>query len=147
MTGVEIDFVVTDSLKALQLYESIFPVERIEVTQFDIGSNEAVFSIYGTRFHMLDENPEYQLYAPAEGSPTSFWLNVLVPDIQATYSAAMAAGCTEVQPVTLMDDYGVSNAVFTDSFGYMWMLHQLHRVVSFEERVKLHEQAGAENPE
>ena len=32
MTGVEIDMVVTDSLKALELYEKIFEVKRIEVT-------------------------------------------------------------------------------------------------------------------
>jgi ABC-type Fe3+/spermidine/putrescine transport system ATPase subunit len=31
MTGVEIDFVVTDSLKALDLYERIVSVQRIEV--------------------------------------------------------------------------------------------------------------------
>ena len=32
MTGVEIDMVVTDSLKALELYEKIYEVERVEVT-------------------------------------------------------------------------------------------------------------------
>lgn len=43
MTGVEIDFIVTDSLAALDLYERIFEVERIEVTSFPKGQNEAVF--------------------------------------------------------------------------------------------------------
>lgn len=49
-TGVEFDFVVKDSLQALALYESIFEVERLEVTDLPVGQNEAVFTIYGTRF-------------------------------------------------------------------------------------------------
>lgn len=48
----------------------------------------------------------------------------------------MKAGCTEVQTVTLMEEMGVSNAMFSDSFGYLWMLHQVHREVSPEERVR-----------
>lgn len=139
MTGVEIDFVVTDSLVALDLYERIFEVERIEVTSFPKGQNEAVFSIYGVRFHMLDETPEFGLIAPQPDASQSFWFNVLVPDIKQVYSAALEAGCTEIQPVTGMENYGTSNAIFKDLFGYVWMLHQIHREVSFEERVQIWE--------
>lgn len=140
MVGVEIDFVVKDCLETLALYEKIFEVERIEVTSFPKGQNEAVFSIYGTRFHLLDENPEFQLLAPKPGDSTSLWFNVLVPDIKKVHEAAMNAGCTQIQDVTDMMDFGVSNSVFTDPFGYMWMLHQIHRVVSFEERVQMFEE-------
>ena len=140
MTGVEIDMVVTDSLKALELYEKIFEVKRIEVTDYPKGTNEAVFTIYDTRFHMLDENPEYQLIAPKPGQPQSVWYNVLVPDIQAVYDKAMAAGCAEIQPGTEMPEMGAANAMFADAFGYVWMLHQIYREVSFEERCKAMEE-------
>lgn len=139
MTGVEIDFIVTDSLAALDLYERIFEVERIEVTSFPKGQNEAVFSIYGARFHMLDETAEFGLVAPQPDASRSFWFNVLVPDIKQVYDVALGAGCTEIQPVTEMESYGASNAIFKDSFGYVWMLHQIHREVSFEERVQMWE--------
>ncbi len=139
MTGVEIDFVVTDSLAALALYEKIFEVERVEVTSFPKGQNEAVFTIYGVRFHMLDENPAFALIAPKPDAPQSMWLNVLVPDIKAVHQNAMDAGCAEVQSVTELPDYGVSNSLFKDTFGYIWMLHQIHREVSFEDRVKMWE--------
>lgn len=137
MVGVEIDMIVTDSLKALELYEKIFDIERIEVTDLPKGENEVVFSLYGVRFHMLDENPQFQMIAPKPGDPKPIWFNIMVPDIAETYSKAMNEGCTEVQPVTEMPDYGVSNAMFSDPFGYLWMLHQMHKEVSFEERVKL----------
>ncbi|NLY20454.1 MAG: VOC family protein [Tissierellia bacterium] len=139
MVGVEIDFVVKDSLKALELYESIFEVERIEVTSFPVGQNEAIFSIYGTRFHILDENPEFGLFAPTPDTTQTMWLNVLVEDIAKTHDAAIKAGCTVIQDLTKMEDFCVSNSVFKDPFGYMWMLHEIHTVVSFEDRVAMWE--------
>ena len=140
MVGVEIDMIVTDSLSALALYQNIFEIELVEVTDFPTGQNEVVFTLYGTRFHMLDENPKFQLIAPKPGDPKPIWFNILVADITSTYAKALEAGCTEIQPVTEAPDYGVSNAMFSDPFGYLWMLHQIHREVSFEERKKLWEE-------
>jgi len=140
LVGVEIDLVVNNSLKALELYEKIFDIERVEVTDFSQGENEVVFTLYGVRFHMLDENPKFGLKAPNMDDPKTIWFNILVPDIKEAYSKAINLGCTEVQPVTEMPDYGVSNATFNDPFGYHWMLHQIHKEVSFEERVQLWEE-------
>lgn len=139
MIGVEIDMIVPDSLEALKLYESIFEVEKIEVTSFPKGQNEAVFSIYGTHFHMLDENPEYQMIAPKPGDPKPIWYNVTVPDIKKTYAKALAAGCTEIQPITEVQTHGVINAMFSDPLGYIWMLHEVVREVSFEDRIRAYE--------
>lgn len=140
MVGVEIDMVVKDSLKALELYEKIFEIERVEVSNFPRGENEAVFTLYGVRFHLLDENPGFHLVAPTADDPKTSWINVSVPDIKETYDKAMDLGCTEVQPVTELADYGVSNAIFMDSYGYIWMLHQIHKEVSHEERLRLWEE-------
>ncbi|HHY28439.1 MAG TPA: VOC family protein [Desulfitobacterium dehalogenans] len=140
MVGVEIDMVLEDSLKALALYEKIFEIERVEVTDFPQGKNEVIFTLYGVRFHMLDENPQFGLNAPKPDQPKTIWFNILIPDIKETYTKAIGTGCTEVQPVTELADYGVSNAIFADPFGYLWMLHQMHKVVSFEERVRLSEE-------
>ncbi len=147
MVGVEIDMVVSDSLKALALYESVFETERVEVTNYEKGLNEAVFTMYGTRFHLLDENPEYQLIAPKPGDPKPMWINILVPDIAATYKKAMEADCTEIQPITELPDFGVINALFTDPFGYIWMLHQIVREVSFEDRSRILEEKMKNNKE
>lgn len=134
--GVEFDFVVPDSLKALELYEKIFELERVEVTDFPRGQNEVIFTLYGTRFHMLDENPEFHLIAPKPGQAQSSWVNVVVPNITETYQKALDSGCTEIQPITEIAEMGNSNAIFTDPFGYVWMLHQIHREVSREEMME-----------
>lgn len=140
LVGVEIDMVVPDSLQALKLYESIFEIERLEVTDFPRGENEVIFTLYGVRFHMLDENPTFQLIAPKPEDPKTIWFNILVPDIKQTYEKAMNAGCTEIQPITEMPDYGIVNAMFMDPFSYIWMLHEVKKVVSFEERKRLWEE-------
>lgn len=137
ITGVEIDFVAADSREALVLYEKIFEVERIEVTDLARGQNEAVFSIYGTRFHVLDENEECQLIAPKPGVQQSVWFNIAVPDIKKVHENALREGCMEIMAVTDMGEMGASNSMFADSFGYVWMLHQIHREVSLEERIRI----------
>ncbi|MDV2582398.1 VOC family protein [Alkalibacillus haloalkaliphilus] len=140
MVGVEIDLVVKDSLKALELYEKVFGVKRVEVSSLPRGENEAVFKLYEVQFHLLDENPDFYLIAPKPDDPKTSWVNVTVPDINETYSKAMEMECTEIQPVTELPDHGVSNAIFMDPFGYVWMLHQVHKEVSHEERLQLWEE-------
>jgi uncharacterized glyoxalase superfamily protein PhnB len=122
VTGVELDMIVPDSLEALKLYESIFDLQRIEVTDFPRGSNEVVFSIYSIHFHMLDENPDYKIIAPKPGDPKPIWYNITVPDISETYAKALEAGCAEIQPITEFETHGVKNSMFSDPFGYIWML-------------------------
>lgn len=72
------------------------------------------------------------------------WLNVMVEDIQNTFDKAVSNGFTAIQPVVKLEDFGVSNAVLSDPFGYVWMLHQMHHVVSFDERMEKFKEMGFE---
>lgn len=60
IVGVEIDIVVTDSLKALALYESIFEIEPVGVTNFPKGENEVVFTLYGVANAIFCDEFGYQ---------------------------------------------------------------------------------------
>lgn len=82
---------------------------------------------------MPDENPEYLLIAPKSDTPKSIWFNVVVTDIRAIYAKAISAGFSEIQFVTEMPEMGINSAVFSEPFGYVWMLRQVYRDVSFEE--------------
>lgn len=134
MVGVEIDLVVQDSLKALAFYNEVFGVETLEVSNFDRGLNEAVFLLYGTRFHLLDENPEYHLNAPKASDNNSMWINVVVEDIRTAFKTALAHGGTQIQELVDMPEMGISNAIFKDPSGHLWMLHQINVQVSYEDR-------------
>lgn len=127
MVGVEIDMVVSDSLKALELYEKLFDVEVVEISDFPKGENEVVISMYGVHFHMMDANDTFELFAPAADGKKHTWFKVFVEDIKGTYKKALEAGCTEVQGVTELPDFGLSSAIFIDPYGYQWMLQQVPR--------------------
>lgn len=64
---------------------------------------------------------------------TGVEIDMVVPD-------SLEAGCAQIQPVTEIPPMGISNAMFTDSFGYIWLLHQIHREVSVEERCRIMEE-------
>lgn len=144
MLGIEIDMVVSDTIKAVELYEDVFDVEVVEATNLERGLNEAVIKIFDTRFHLLDENPEYQLDAPKDEEGKPIWFNITVSNIKETFDNAEKAGFKVIQPITKMEDMGVSNAIFLDPFGYMWMLHQVHREVSFKERMEILDEKSKE---
>ncbi len=144
MTGVEINIIVKDSLEALSLYETVFDVERVETGDFIQGQNEVVLKIFGTRFHLLDENEKFGLVAPKAGDKFPIWFNVVVEDIKTTYEKAVRNGFAVLQPITELPDMGVSNAMLLDSFGYVWMLHQIDKSVDYEERCRMFEAQGFE---
>lgn len=61
----------------------------------------------------------------------------MVEDIEDVFKKAKSKNWTVLQEVIKLEEMGVSNAILKDNFGYMWMLHELHKVVSFEERVEM----------
>lgn len=126
MNSVEITMIVRDSIKALNLYKNIFDIEDIECTNLEKGLNEAVFTLYGTKFHMLDENMDYMLIAPKDDDNKSISFNVTVNDIEKTFNNAVKNGCKIYQEIKKIDKMNLSNAVFCDEFGYVWLLHQIY---------------------
>lgn len=115
----------------------MFEIEVVEATEYPIGMNEAVFQLYGTRFHMLDANEEYGLKAPTQEHPNTIWFNITVENIEETHQLAMENGCQEVQPITEMMEGALKNSLFVDPYGYMWMLHQIYQELSFDERIEI----------
>lgn len=134
MGFLEVDMVVKDALAAVDFYEKIFTVEVIEKTDLKKGGNEAVLMIENVRFHLLDENPEYQLFAPQAGTSGSTWFNVIIDLAQEALDQAVANGATVMQELTDMPAMGAKMAMFQDPFGYTWMVHEVYREVSSEER-------------
>jgi uncharacterized glyoxalase superfamily protein PhnB len=145
MRDVEIDMVVPSSIEALALYKQIFDIEVVGKKELESGVKEAFFKMYGVGFRLLDEDPEQKLVAPKKADPKPMWIKLTVSDIEEVYARAMDNGSTEIQGITLLEAFGLSNAVFVDKFGYKWMLHQEHREVRFEDKggtsvEKMHEE-------
>lgn len=134
MHGVEIDMVVPNSIEALALYKQIFDIEIVGEIEPESGMKDTFFKMYGVGFHLLDEDPDQQLFAPKKAEARPMWVKLTVPNIEEVYTRAMDAGSTEIQGIDLLEALGLGSAVFVDKLSYKWMLQQKHREVSFDER-------------
>ena len=74
-----------------------------------------------SRIMMAEENPQWGNTSPQKlgGSPVSFM--IYVPDADAAFARALAAGCTQVRPV---EDqfYGDRTGTLKDPFGFQWSI-------------------------
>ncbi|MDR1998045.1 MAG: VOC family protein [Candidatus Margulisbacteria bacterium] len=125
--GLEVDFCVPDTLEAMELYSKVFGAETLEKTALEKGLNEVVFTILGSRFHMLDENPEAGLHAPRAGQTVSIWFNLVVADIKEVYAKALSSGFSVVMEIVIMKARGLRTAMVKDPFGHIWQLHQIDK--------------------
>lgn len=135
--GLAIAYVVQDVALSLETYAGIFPIDILSQAA---DHSEAVFTLFSTRFQIFAENEIEGLMGPGEGEGMPFWFNLVVPDLQAVWEKAMAIDCQTIQAPIHMEQMGITNAMFADSEGYVWMLHEIHEVVSFEDRVDYFEQ-------
>lgn len=137
MSNIELNFVVTDSRKAATEYEHILGAKILEGTDLELGLNEVILNLSGMQIHLLDANSQYQLFSPSSDSQTTMWVNITVDNIQNVWNKALETGWQEIMPLTYMEKMGISNACIKDNFGYVWMLHQIHKDLSFKEREEI----------
>jgi PhnB protein len=84
--------------------------------------------------HVADEFPEMGVLAPPSIGGTPVVLALAVPDAEATFAQAVAAGATVLQP--LSDTFwGERHGQVEDPFGHRWNIGQHLRDVPHEEVV------------
>jgi uncharacterized glyoxalase superfamily protein PhnB len=107
---------------AIAFYTAAFGAqEMMRLPGEDGRLMHAAVSINGSSVLLVDENLEYGLKSPKAlgGSPVT--IHLVVPDADATYDRAVAAGATARMPVADMfwgDRYGV----LEDPFGHLWSI-------------------------
>lgn len=106
--------VVPDIPQQIAFLEAVFGATAIEQMSFDDGTvNHAEVAIGDSRV-MMGRAPEGR-------APTGAMLYVYVPDTDATYRRALAAGATSVQEPNDAY-YGDRNAGVADSAGNQWWI-------------------------
>ena len=105
---------------AVRFYEEAFGavvVYRIGGTE-DEPSVVAQLSVGDSVFWASDESPEHGNYSPETLGGGTVRMTLVVDDPDALAARAIAAGATEVHPVT--DDYGWRLGRVADPFGHHW---------------------------
>jgi PhnB protein len=128
--------ILKNCANAIEFYKKIFGAkERLRMPHPDGRIGHAELTFGDCCLMMADEHPEIGAYAPQHygGSPVK--LHLYVPDCDAVYKDALAAGAkTEREPKDQF--YGDRVAGVLDPFGYIWYVSTHIKDVPKEELEK-----------
>jgi PhnB protein len=109
---------VRGGARAVEFYKAAFgAVETFRVDAPD-GAVVARLSVDGAEFWVADESPAHQNFSPESLGGGTVRMVVTVPDPDAMFTRAVAAGATAVVPVR--DEYGWRLGRVVDPFGHHW---------------------------
>lgn len=114
---------------AVELYRMPMPDGRVGHAELQIGDS---------RIMLADEMPEMPdaiTKSPRTLGGTSFGLALYLPDVDAAFAKAIAAGGTVKRPVKTQF-YGDRSGTLEDPFGHLWTLSTHVEDVSPEEMLK-----------
>lgn len=128
-------FVVDDAAKAIAFYEQAFGAREISRLPMGDKIGHAEIRIGDTQLMLSDEWPDMGALGPkSRGGPTCSFV-IYVPDADAAFQRAIAAGATEEKPVS--DQFwGDRMGTVVDPFGHRWSLGTHIEDVSPEEMAR-----------
>lgn len=108
--------------EAIEFYKQAFGAEEVmRLPGPDGRLMHGAITINGASVLLVDQNEQWGMLGPKAlgGSPVT--LNLAVPDVDAAFERAVAAGATVVMPV---DDqfWGDRYGIVKDPFGHSWAL-------------------------
>ncbi len=111
---------VRDARRAIDWYIDVFGARPVSepIVMDDGRIGHAELDLGGSLLMLSEEFPEMGVVSPLsqEGSSVSFVVHV--PDIDATWPRALAAGAREERPVS--EQYGSRSGWLVDPFGHRW---------------------------
>jgi PhnB protein len=123
---------VADAPAALAFYAEAFGArERMRLAAPDGSIVHAEIEIGGAPVMLSGAWPQMGFVAP-DGSTVSAMIHLYVPDADAAFARAVAAGATALQPVQTQF-YGDRSGTLRDPFGHRWSVSTQVEEVSVEE--------------
>lgn len=104
--------------KAIEFYKAAFGASELFRLDSDSGAVVARLSAGRAEFWVADESPEHQNFSPESLGGGSVRMVMIVEDPDAAFERAVAAGATEVWPVS--NQYGWRLGRIVDPFGHHW---------------------------
>ena len=113
---------VTDGGRAIEWYIDVFGArEVVRYVADDDRVGHAELDLGGARLYLSDEYPDHGVTSPATLGGTPVGLHVTVPDVDAVWTHAIAAGAQGQRPPE-DQPYGERSSTFVDPFGHRWMV-------------------------
>lgn len=109
---------VRNGAQAVEFYKAAFGAMEVFKIESPDSAVVARLAIEGAEFWVADESPEHQNFSPESLGGSTVRLILTVPDPDAMFARAVAAGAREVVPVK--EDYGWRLGRVVDPFGHHW---------------------------
>lgn len=109
---------VRNGARAVEFYKSAFGATEVYRVEDPGGSVVSRLSIDGAEFWLSDESPEHGNFSPESLGGGSARMILTVPDPDAIFAKALAAGALEVYAVE--EAYGWRVGRVVDPFGHHW---------------------------
>jgi PhnB protein len=128
--GVAPHLVCDGAAAAIDFYREAFGAEEVSRLAMQNGRLlHARVTINGDTVMLVDENPHWNVLGPKTRGGASVTLHIDVPDVDAAFARATAAGATAVMPPTDMF-WGARYGMVEDPFGHRWSLATPTKVLS-----------------
>ena len=109
---------------AIEFYKNAFDAIELRRVSNDDGSvHVAEMSIHGALFQMHEEVTRINELSPETLKGTTIAIGLFVSDPHAVMAKTVAAGGTQLDPVTDYD-YGYRQGCVADPFGHHWLLEK-----------------------
>jgi len=109
---------VRNGARAVEFYKAAFGAVEVFLIESPDGAVVCRLSVEGAEFWVADESPEYKNFSPESLGGGTVRMILTVPDPDAMFAKALAAGAQSVVPVK--DDYGWRLGRVVDPFGHHW---------------------------
>ncbi|MCG3138227.1 MAG: hypothetical protein HJJLKODD_02088 [Phycisphaerae bacterium] len=128
--------IIKGAAQAIEFYQSAFGArEKFRMPGAEGQVQHAEICIGDSVIMLADEFPNMEIYSPTHFGGTSVGLLIYVPDVDAQFKKALAAGARELKPVQVQF-YGDRSGTLLDPFGHKWTLATHIEDVSAEQMDK-----------
>lgn len=109
---------VRHGARAVEFYKSAFDAVEVYRVEDPSGAVVARLSVQGAEFWLSDESPEHRNFSPESLGGGTVRMILTVPDPDAVFKKAVAAGAREVAAVEEAHGWRVGRV--EDPFGHHW---------------------------
>jgi PhnB protein len=109
---------VRNGAKAVEFYKTAFGGVEVYRIESPDGAVVARISVDGAEFWLSDESPEHGNYSPESLGGGTVRMVLTVPDPDAVFAKALAAGARQVVAVQVAYGWRVGRVI--DPFGHHW---------------------------
>lgn len=109
---------VRNGARAVEFYQTAFAANEVYRIEDPTGAVVSRLSIEGAEFWLSDESPEHANFSPESLGGGTVKMVLTVPDPDAMFAKAVAAGAQVISPI--QEGHGWRVGRLADPFGHHW---------------------------